>query len=119
MKPKGYVLFVVLSNAKNLKTVLKCLKKINITGATIIDSIGSASLYSMDDIYIPMIASSMKDLDTQKSYGKTLFSVVKDEETVLKAMDEIEDVLNLDIKNPGKGIMFSVPIYSMKGITEH
>ncbi|NLK97401.1 hypothetical protein [Defluviitalea saccharophila] len=119
MKPKGYVLFVVLSNAKNLKAVLKCLKKINITGATVMDSVGSASLYSMDDIYIPMIASSMKNLDSGRTYGKTLFSVVKDEATVLKAMDEIEHTLNLDIKNPGKGIMFSIPIYSMKGIIEH
>jgi nitrogen regulatory protein PII len=119
MKAKGYVLFVVLSNAKNLKAVLKCLKKINIKGATVVDSVGSASLYSSDDIFIPMIASSMKNIDSSRTYGKTLFSVIKDEDTVIKAMDAIECTLNIDIQNPGKGIMFSIPIYAMKGIIEH
>ncbi|MDK2788108.1 MAG: hypothetical protein PWP07_1333 [Epulopiscium sp.] len=119
MEPKGYVLFIVLSNAKNLKTVLKCLKSFNITGATVMDSVGSANLYSMDDIYIPMIASSMKNLDYSSTHGKTVFSVIKDEDTVLKVMDKIEHALNIDIKNLGKGIMFTVPIYSMKGLIEH
>lgn len=112
MKPKGYVLFVILSNAKSLKPVLKCLNQMNITQFTVMDSVGSASLYSSDDVYVPMIGSSMKRIDSEKSFGKTLFSIIKDEDTVIKIMDVIEDILNIDIKQLGKGIMFTVPIYT-------
>ncbi|WP_058486235.1 hypothetical protein [Defluviitalea phaphyphila] len=119
MKPKGYVLFIVLRSAKYLKSVLKALKEINVTRATVLDSIGSASLYSLDDIYIPMVGGTMRSIDNIDTYGKTIFSLIKDEETVIKAMDAVEAILNMDIKKPGKGIMFSVPIYSIKGVIEN
>ncbi|NLK21928.1 MAG: hypothetical protein GX308_07580 [Epulopiscium sp.] len=116
MKPKGYILFTTLSNIKSLKLVLKCLKELGISGATVMDSIGSANLYNFDDIYVPMIASSMKSVDSVRSYGKTVFSVIKDEDTLIKAMDELENILDLNINDLGKGIMFSIPIYVSMGV---
>ncbi len=42
--------------------------------------------------------------------------VLPDEEQVLYVMDELEQILHMDPKKPGKGIMFTIPILTSQGV---
>lgn len=87
---RSYVLFIVIQDNSKAKQVLKELESIGITGATVMDTMGSAS-------------------------NKTVFSVVKNEEMVILAMDRVETMLEIDHKT-NKGIMFTVPLVGEMGL---
>lgn len=110
MKGKGYLLFVVLNDVKKLKTILQETKKIGLHYPIVLDTIGSSNLYSSEDLYVPILASTMKSIEAGVVYNKTILFNIPEEEDVIQAMDIIDGILELDTKTTGKGILFSVPI---------
>jgi nitrogen regulatory protein PII len=117
MKVKGYVLFVILNDVTRLKDVLQAAKKIGLPGGTVIDTIGSASLYSSEDRHVSLIASTMKSLDEGNQYNKMIFFALHDENQVKEAMGAIQEAMDLKVAQPGKGIMFTIPIMGAMGLT--
>lgn len=97
------------------KAVLEKLEEIGVTGATVIDTMGAASLaiptYNIYDLTSPTI-----DLALTSNFNKTIFTVVRNEATVLLAMDEIEKILGLQEAKTGKGIIFTVPLVGQMGL---
>ena len=110
-----YALFAVLNKAECLNEILKKMKEIGITGATIIDSVGAGKLRRSLGKEIPFIAGFMKSLDADIANNKTLFTVVERKETLDNIMDEIEKICGGDMSKPDTGIMFVVPIITSRG----
>ncbi len=112
---KPYVLFIVIQEHYKVKSVLEKLEEIGVPGATVVDTMGAASLsiptYNMYDLNSPTI-----DLALTSNFNKTIFSVIPNEETVLHAMDEVEKILEINKSSRGKGIMFTVPLVGQMGL---
>lgn len=109
-----YVLISVINSTKAYKKVKKKLNEIGYGRFTVIDSIGSTEL--LGDIEVSnMFANSLSEMDDHK-YNKTLILVLPNEEQVEYVMDELEIILHMDPKKPGKGIMFTFPIITSQGV---
>ena len=112
---RAYVLVIVIQEHYKSKAVLERLEEIGVTGATVIDTMGAASLaiptYDMYDLSSPVV-----DLALTSNFNKTIFSVVKNEEMAKKAMDEVSKILEMDKAKTGKGIMFTVPLVGQMGL---
>lgn len=114
-----YILFVVLNEVKLLTKILKKLRAIGIERFTVMDTMGSTSLCDAGKTeFSPIIAGTVKSSEYHmgQRYNKTIFVVLNSEDEANFVMDEIEGVLNMDVEKPGKGIMFTVPIYSSHGV---
>lgn len=110
-----YALFVVLNKVECLSEILRKMKDIGITGATIVDSMGAGRLRRSIGKEILLIAGIMKALDTDIAHNKTLFTVVENREKLDSVMDEIEKICGGDMSKPDTGIMFAVPIAASRG----
>lgn len=110
-----YALFAVFNKAECLNEILRKMKDIGITGATIIDSVGAGKLRRNLGKEIPLIAGFMKSLDTDIANNKTLFTVVESKSKLDNIMDEIERICGGDMSKPDTGIMFAVPIIASRG----
>lgn len=110
-----YALFVVLNKVECLSEILRKMKDIGITGATIVDSVGAGRLRRSIGKEIPIIAGLMKALDTDIANNKTLFTVVESRQKLDSVMDEIEKICGGDMSKPDTGIMFAVPIAATRG----
>ena len=110
-----YVLFAVFNKPECLNEILRKMKDIGISGATIIDSMGAGKLRRSIGKEIPLIGGFMNALDTDIANNKTLFTVVESKSKLENIMDEIEKICGGDMSKPGTGIMFAVPIAASKG----
>ena len=112
---RAYVLFIVIQEHYKAKAVVNRLEEIGAPGATVIDTMGAASLsiplYNMYDL-----SSPMTDLALASNFNKTIFSVLPNEKMAILAMDEVSKVLELDSGKPGKGIMFTIPLVGQIGL---
>lgn len=111
------VLFVVLNKTEYLDDILDAFVDIGITGATIIDSQGMGSaMTDVNDTDEPFYGVLKSMLDDSRPYNKTIFTVVKDEKLLEKAVNTVQDILG-DIYEPGIGIMFTMPLGNTYGIS--
>lgn len=110
-----YVLFIVLNKTEYLNLIIRKMKEIGISGATIIDTVGAGKLSKSIGKEIPFIGGLMKNLDGDIANNKTMFSVVDTKEQAVKIMDEIEKVCGGDMSKPNTGIMFLMPVEMVRG----
>jgi nitrogen regulatory protein PII len=113
-----YALFIVVNNGKNVKEILKEMKKVGITGATIIDSMGSGRYEELGFPDFPLIgglAGLADRMNLKMVYNKTIFCVMESMEKVEQVADRVEEILGGDMSIPGTGIMFSFPLNMVRG----
>lgn len=104
------VLFIVLNEAEYLDEILDAFVDIGVTGATIIDSQGMGSaLTNVNTTDEPFYGVLKNMFDESRPYNKTVFTVLKDEELLEKAVHVVKDIV-VDIYEPGVGIMFTIPL---------
>lgn len=112
-----YALFVVLNEIDYMEDILSGFVENEITGATIVDSQGMGSaLANSDNDDIPLFGKFRMLIGDSHPYSKTIFTVLKDEMMVDKAVAVVREIVS-DISNPAVGFMFTVPIakvYPMK-----
>lgn len=82
--------------------------------ATVVDSEGMGKVLLEHDLEIPLFSSMRKLIEGNKPYNKTIFSIVKDEATLLKMTNKINDITELE-KKPGVGFMFVIPVIKCFG----
>lgn len=107
------LLVLVLNKTEKFDLLLKTLAKNNITGATIINSVGMAhELMANNDMGI--LGSFRHLLDESNKDSKTMFMVTKHDK-VQGIIDVIESVVgSLDL--PDTGIVFTVPVDFTRGL---
>ncbi|WFA09329.1 hypothetical protein [Tissierella sp. Yu-01] len=110
------VLFIVLNEVDYLNDILAGFVDIGVSGATVLDSQGMASvLVNGSNQGVPLFGYLKTLLEDSLPYNKTIFTVLQSEELVEKAVAVVQEVVG-EISSPNVGFMFTIPIgktYSM------
>ncbi len=110
-----YLMVLVLNQKEYLNPVLERLLGIGISGATIVDSKGMGREFM--ECESPVMGGLRKLIyDQCRPENVTVYSVVKDEETIDQAVAEIESIVG-DLSQPGKGVFFALPLARVKGLS--
>ncbi len=110
-----YVLFIVLNEIEYLSDIIKRMREVGLRGATIIESMGSATIVDNDLYSVSFLASIVNAIEGRNKASRVIFSLIEREEQVTKAMDEVQKILGGDLKKPNKGMMFVLPVTHMRG----
>jgi len=110
-----YLLVDVLEHTEHLPTILEGFAKIGVTGTTVLDSIGMGRILMQSGAEIPAIEVIRQILAAGKPTNKTIFAVIRDKETVEKAISVIRTFCG-DLHDPGKGILFTIPLEYVEGL---
>lgn len=106
------LLVFVLNNEEYLEEVLEAYVEAGVTGSTILDSEGMGRFLTYE---IPLFADFKEFMKGNKPYNKTILTVVRDE-TVIDKVKILVDKIVGGLKNPGTGIMFSLPVDWVSGL---
>lgn len=104
------VLFIVLNDVEFLEKILKAFLKLDVKGATILESEGMLKTvlkseglsYLFRNMFAPTRAEDAHD-------SKTIFSVIKDGEKLTQVVEAVQDILK-DSKKASSGFMFTLPV---------
>ncbi len=104
-------LFFVLNKEELLEEILETFLELNISGATIVDSVGMGSILSRD---IPIFAGFRNLLEGSRPANKMIVTVLPDDdvETVIKGIEQVVGSLG----DPGNGIAFVIPVDGCYGL---
>lgn len=110
------LLFLVLNKTEKLNDVLAELARRNISGATVVESMGMARLLSHthDEGEIPFLGSLRTFLNPEREESKVILTVIH-EWQLSEAVNAIESVVG-DLSLKDTGVVFCVPIDFTKGI---
>jgi nitrogen regulatory protein PII len=108
------ILVVVLNHEEHVRILLERFPEIDVRGATVISSTGMGQLLAAD---VPIFSTLSKLLSgaSRRMENSTIFSVIRSEETLEKAIALVHEVVG-DMKNPGSGILFVVPVTRIEGL---
>lgn len=109
------LLFFVLNKTEKLDAVLTEYARRDISGATVLDSMGMARILSHkhDEDEIPFLGSLRAFLNPEREKSNVIFAVIKDSQ-LTEAVEAIESVVG-NLSHKDTGVVFSVPIDFMKG----
>lgn len=110
-----YALFIVLNETEYTSRILKRIRELGIKSATVIESVGAAEVVENDMYTDSVFASIINALETRKKPSCIIFSILKTEELVTEAMDEVQKILGEDMGEKNKGIVFVLPVTHMCG----
>ena len=106
------LLVLVLNKEEYLDDILEAFVEAGLIGATILDSTGMGHKLAYD---IPIFAGLQKSIKTS-DYGKTIFSVVNDDEMLEEVIKLIEEIM--DLNEPGSCLLFVAPLLLVKGLNK-
>lgn len=109
-----YLLLLVLNNESHVKEILEKFIDIDVRGATVINSQGMGRIISEK---VPIFSSLRSILSGEENRVNnfTIFSAIKTEETLNKAIDVVLNVVK-DINKPGTGILIVLPVIKIFGL---
>lgn len=107
-----HLLICVVNNTAKVNEIISGFVQIGVTGATVIDSHGTAEIAAAQ---VPVFAGFRHLVQSNRRPNRTIFSIIKDDETLDKAMQVIEEACG-DLEDSSTGIMFTVPVYRVKGL---
>lgn len=106
-----YLMVLVLNETEHLEEILGKFYEIGINGATIIESTGMGRAICED---VPLFGGLRNLFNKCRPGNKTIFSVIKNEESIQKAIEVVESIIG-DLDAAGKGILFTFPLHQVKG----
>ncbi|WP_319476075.1 hypothetical protein [Marispirochaeta aestuarii] len=104
----------VLNREELLEQVLEAYAEVGIPGGTILDSEGMGRFLTYE---VPLFAGFKEFMKGNKPYNKTIFSVIRDESLIPRLHKLLTEVCG-DLKDPGTGILFTVPVDWAAGLAE-
>jgi nitrogen regulatory protein P-II 1 len=107
-----HLLVCVVSNTALVNQIIAGWYEIGVTGATVIDSHGSMEIAADQ---VPVFAGFRHLLRAERQSNRTLFSVIKDDETLGAAMEVVEEACG-SLDEPSTGIMFVLPASRVTGL---
>lgn len=107
------LMIFVLNDISKLEAVLSKLEHDGIRGATILQSRGMAMALEnyMEGSFLGSLRAVM---EPDREENKTVFAVIKDDQTQI-AVNAIEHIVG-SLDEPNTGILFTVPIDYVKGL---
>ena len=105
----------MLNKTEKLEEILEGFVDVGVRGATIMDSQGMGS--ALAESNIPLFGGIMRSvMDNNRPYNKVIFALIKDPEVLEAAIKSVEDILG-DMSKPGVGLMFTLDVDRVIGIT--
>lgn len=108
------VLVVVLNHEEHVRILLERFPEIDVRGATVISSTGMGQLLAADAPIFSTLGRLLSGA-SRRMENSTIFSVIRTEETLEKAIALVHEVVG-DMKAPGSGILFVVPVTRIEGL---
>lgn len=112
-----FLILFVLHDTSKLDQVLKGWSEAGVKGITIMVSTGFRRIsksYMLGE-EIPLIFNLEDILEHEESTNRTLFSVVKDEETVDRVVNSTQALIG-DLNQPNTGILTVIPVSRAYGL---
>lgn len=107
-----HLLICVVNNTASVNEIVGGFARIGVTGATVIDSHGTADIVAA---HVPVFAGFRHLVQSNRRPNRTVFSVIKDDETLDRAMEVVEQVVG-GLEESATGIMFAIPVTRVKGL---
>jgi len=107
-----HLLICIVNNTATVNDIVGGFVRIGVTGATVIDSHGTAEIAAAQ---VPVFAGFRHLVQSNRQPNRTILSVIKDNETLDRAIDVVEQVVG-DFEGSATGIMFAVPVTRVKGL---
>jgi nitrogen regulatory protein P-II 1 len=106
------LLIAVINQEERLDEILAGFIELGITGATVLRTEGMGRMLSED---IPIFAGLQSLLAQARPQNRTIFSVIKEDETVNGAIQLLQDLCG-DLNDPATGIVFTLPVNQVVGL---
>jgi nitrogen regulatory protein P-II 1 len=112
-----YLLVNVLEQPEHLVAILEGFANIGIKGSTVMNSTGMGRVLMKAGADGPAMEEINRMIANGESSNKTIFTVVKEKEILDKAIDIVKSLCG-DLCEPGKGILFAVPLAHVDGLPQ-
>lgn len=112
-----YLLVNVLEQTEHLPHILEAFAKIGIKGATVLNSTGMGRVLMQTKASSQLSEHINKVIADLESSNKTILTVIKDKNVLDQAINIIKCFCG-DLREPGKGILFVMPVEIAKGLSE-
>lgn len=107
------LLVFILNKEEYLEELLEAFLELNITGATVLDSVGMGSILARD---IPIFAGFKNLLQGSRLANKTILTVIP-EDLVKSTIQAIEQIVG-PLDAPGNGLLFVLSIDQVHGLSK-
>jgi len=112
-----YLLVNVLEQPEHLVAILESFAQIGIKGSTVMNSTGMGRVLMKAGVDGPAMEEINKMIANGESSNKTIFTVVKEKAVLDQAIAIVKSLCG-DLCEPGKGILFAVPLALVEGVPE-
>ncbi len=112
-----YLLVNVLERSEQLPRIMEQFAKIGITGSTVVDSTGMGRVLMKTRAVLPMMQQINKVTTDLESSNKTILTVIKEKQRLEEAIKIVNSLCG-DLSQPGKGILFVLPLDFVEGVSE-
>ena len=112
-----FLLVNVLEQPEHLVAILEGFANIGIKGSTVMNSTGMGRVLMKAGAGGPAMEEISKMIANGESSNKTIFTVVKEKDLLDKAIDIVKSLCG-DLCEPGKGILFAIPLAYVDGLPE-
>jgi len=110
-----YALVNVLEQPVHLVAILEGFANIGIKGSTAMNSTGMVRVVMKACKDGPAMEEISRMITNGESSNKTIFAVVKEKELLYKPIDIVKSLCG-DLCEPGKGILFAIPLAHVDGL---
>ena len=110
-----YLLVNVLEQPEHLVAILEGFAKMGIKGSTVMNSTGMGRVLMKAGTDGPAMEKISRMIANGESSNKTIFTVVKEKELLDKAIGIVKSLCG-DLCEPGKGILFAIPLAHVDGL---
>ena len=112
-----YLLVNVLEQPEHLVAILEGFAKMGIKGSTVMNSTGMGRVLMKAGAEGPAMEEINRMIANGETSNKTIFTVVKEKEALDEAIGLVKSFCG-DLCEPGKGILFAVPLAFVDGLPD-
>ena len=112
-----YLLVSILEETEKLTDIMEGFAKIGIKGSTVLESIGMGRVLMKARATLPVMEQINKVITDLQSSNKTIITVIRSKETLDNAIRIVKSLCG-DLCQPGKGILFALPLEVVEGLPQ-
>jgi nitrogen regulatory protein PII len=112
-----YLLVSILKQTQPMSDIMAGFAKIGITGSTVVKGSGMGRVLMQTRVSLLTSDHINKVITDLESANNIVLTVIKNKETVDKAVEIVKSYCG-DLCEPGKGILFALPLEVVEGLQE-
>ena len=112
-----YLLVSILEETEKLTDIMEGFARIGIKGSTVLDSIGMGRVLMKARANLPVMKQINKVITDLQSSNKTIITVIQNKDILDQAIRIVKSLCG-DLCQPGRGILFALPLEVVEGLPE-